>query len=101
MKCRNHALVKMITCVFAPLALTLLSGEPVSGGLPPKHTRVADVIGGHVHPSICVTHSGMIIVVYNKEGGGGKRLLLCHSQDQDSQHHLQLFHLSWIPHYLK
>ena len=82
MKCRNHALVKMITCVFAPLALTLLSGEPVSGGLPPKHTRVADVIGGHVHPSICVTHSGMIIVVYNKEGGGGKRLLLCHSQDQ-------------------
>ena len=36
MKCRNHALVKMITCVFAPLALTLLSGEPVSGGLPPN-----------------------------------------------------------------
>ena len=82
MKCRNHALVKMITFVFAPLALALLNGGPVSGGLPQKHTRVADVIGGHVHPSICVTHSGMIIVVYNKEGGGGKRLLLCHSQDQ-------------------
>lgn len=82
MRCRNHALVKVLPFIFAPLTLTLSSGESVSTASPQKHTRVADVIGGHVHPSICVTHSGMIIVIYNKEGGGGKRLLLCHSQDQ-------------------
>ncbi|HCK13808.1 TPA: hypothetical protein DHW51_06785 [Candidatus Poribacteria bacterium] len=43
--------------------------------------RIANVIGGHVHPAACVTHSGKILVVYNKEGGGGKELLLVYSND--------------------
>lgn len=43
--------------------------------------RVADVIGGHVHPSLCVTKSGTILVVYNESGGGGKELLLSRSTD--------------------
>ena len=43
--------------------------------------RVADVIGGHVHPAACVAPDGDILAVYNKEGGGGKELLLCRSSD--------------------
>jgi len=43
--------------------------------------RIADVIGGHVHPAACVTKSGTLLVVYNKEGGGGKELLLSRSSD--------------------
>jgi len=42
--------------------------------------RIADVIGGHVHPA-CVTKNGTLLVVYNKEGGGGKELLLSRSAD--------------------
>ncbi len=43
--------------------------------------RIADVIGGHVHPAVCATKSGDLLVVYNKEGGGGKELLLSRSAD--------------------
>ena len=43
--------------------------------------RIADVIGGHVHPAVCVTRSGATLVVYNKEGSGGKELLLSRSSD--------------------
>ena len=43
--------------------------------------RIADVIGGHVHPSFCITQSGFLLAVYNKERGGGKELLLCRSSD--------------------
>ena len=46
-----------------------------------KPTRIADVIGGHIHPAICVTQSGALLAVYNKEGGGGKELLLSRSND--------------------
>ena len=35
--------------------------------------RIADVIGGHVHPAACVTKSGALLVVYNKEGDGEKK----------------------------
>ena len=41
-----------------------------------KPIRIAGVIGGHVHPAVCVTKSSTLLVVYNKEGGGGKELLL-------------------------
>lgn len=43
--------------------------------------RIADVIGGHVHPAVCVTQSGTLFVVYNQEGGGGKELLVSRSSD--------------------
>ena len=43
--------------------------------------RVADVGDGHVHPSLCRTHGGMLLAVYNYEGMGGKELLLSHSTD--------------------
>ena len=43
--------------------------------------RIAAVINGHVHPSLCITHCGTLLAVYNKEGGGGKELLLCRSTD--------------------
>ncbi len=43
--------------------------------------RIADVIGGHIHPAVCITKNGRLLVVYNKEGGGGKELLLSRSND--------------------
>ncbi len=43
--------------------------------------RIADVIGGHVHPAVCTTKRGDLLVVYNREGGGGKELLLSRSKD--------------------
>ena len=43
--------------------------------------RIADVLDGHVHPSLCLTLRGNLLAVYNKEGGGGKELLLCRSAD--------------------
>ncbi|MCH7686267.1 MAG: exo-alpha-sialidase [Planctomycetes bacterium] len=52
-----------------------------SSAKPSPPVRVADVIDGHVHPSVCVTHSGDVLAVYNKSGGGGKELLLCRSRD--------------------
>jgi hypothetical protein len=44
-------------------------------------TRIADVISGHVHPSLARVASGDLLAVYNREGGGGKELLLCRSTD--------------------
>ena len=67
-------LVNIVVCLVAIQVSP--AAEPVS---PP--IRVADVIGGHVHPAICVTGSGDILAVYNKSGGGGKELLLCRSRD--------------------
>ena len=43
--------------------------------------RVGDVIGGHVHPSLCVTHSGAVLAVYNEDGGGAAVLKICRSED--------------------
>jgi hypothetical protein len=48
---------------------------------PSQPIRIADVIGGHVHPAVCTTGRGDLLVVYNKEGGGGKELLLSRSTD--------------------
>ena len=56
----------------AAAALAAGPGEPI---------RIADVVGGHIHPAVCVTRTGEILVVYNKQGGGGKELLLCRSTD--------------------
>ena len=50
-------------------------------GNPSQPIRIADAIGGHVHPAVCTTKSGDLLVVYNKEGGGGKELLLSRSTD--------------------
>lgn len=49
--------------------------------LPDQPVRVAAVISGHVHPALAVTRSGVLLAVYNKQGGGGKELLLCRSTD--------------------
>ncbi|MFC1526707.1 exo-alpha-sialidase, partial [Candidatus Latescibacterota bacterium] len=43
--------------------------------------RIADVVGGHVHPSLAATAGGDLVTVYNREGGGGRELLLCRSSD--------------------
>lgn len=43
--------------------------------------RIGDVIGGHVHPALCVTKKGTVLAVYNTEGGGGKELQLSRSDD--------------------
>ena len=43
--------------------------------------RIADVISGHVHPALARTSDGQLLAVYNIEGGGGKELLLCRSDD--------------------
>jgi len=54
-----------------------VAGDPA----PASPVRVATVIGGHVHPSLCVARNGDVLAVYNKEGGGGKELLLSRSSD--------------------
>ena len=43
--------------------------------------RIAGVLDGHIHPSLCRARSGALLAVFNKEGGGGKELLLCRSTD--------------------
>ena len=48
---------------------------------PGKPTRIGDIIGGHVHPAVCVAKNGTILAVYNTEGGGGKELQLSRSVD--------------------
>ncbi len=49
--------------------------------MPTTPIRIANVISGHVHPSLARTASGELLAVYNIEGGGGKQLLLCRSTD--------------------
>ncbi len=56
------------------------AAEP-TGAKPEAPVRVADVIGGHIHPSLCRTAQGDLLAVYNISGGGGKELLLCRSTD--------------------
>ena len=70
--------------VAAMVLMLSVVADGVSAAGPPKDgmpVRVADVIGGHVHPSLCVTKGGDVLAVYNKSGGGGKELLLCRSRD--------------------
>ncbi len=71
---RRFARFACIIGLFCALngSLVLAQSSPV---------RVADVIGGHVHPALCVVPSGDVLAVYNKQGGGGKELLLCRSSD--------------------
>jgi len=63
------------------VSLQLFVGSQAIASEATRPVRVADVIGGHVHPSICVTKRGTILVVYNESGGGGKELLLSQSSD--------------------
>ena len=46
-----------------------------------KPIRIADVGDGHIHPSLCRTHGGALLAVYNYQGMGGVELLLCRSTD--------------------
>lgn len=48
---------------------------------PERPVRVADVIGGHVHPALAVTPSGVLLAAFIKQGAGGKEYLLCRSSD--------------------
>jgi hypothetical protein len=76
---RTVVLILSIAIAAASLAAAGESDSP--RGEPEAPICVADVIGGHVHPALCVCRSGDILAVYNKEGGGGKELLLCRSSD--------------------
>ena len=69
------------SCLLA-LPLLLLAGQVLFAADPPQPLRVADVIGGHIHPSLCKTPGGDLLAVYNENGGGGKELLLCRSRDK-------------------
>lgn len=71
-------LLLLLTAITMLVASTA-SAEPDSSALKPL--RVADVISGHVHPSLCRASNGDLLAVYNKQGGGGKELLLCRSRD--------------------
>jgi hypothetical protein len=74
---QGSALRTFAFAVFTSLATSLFAATAPL----PKPVRVADVIDGHVHPSLCVAANGDVIAVYNKQGGGGKELLLCRSSD--------------------
>lgn len=43
--------------------------------------RVADVVGGHIHPSLCKTPGGDLLAAFITSGGGGKELLISRSSD--------------------
>ncbi len=62
--------------IFPAILLTFLAAPEVE-----TPVRVADVVSGHIHPSLAVTRNGVLLAVYNKQGGGGKELLLCRSKD--------------------
>jgi hypothetical protein len=62
------------------LASFATAAEPAEA-VPLAPVRVANVIGGHVHPAVCVTAQGDVLAVYNENGGGGKELLLSRSTD--------------------
>jgi hypothetical protein len=66
-----------------PAASAKPGGDKPSAGkpAPSEPIRIADVIGGHIHPSLCRTPKGDLLAVYNKQGGGGKELLVTRSQD--------------------
>lgn len=72
----RHLLLMCLTTI-----LSMAGDATVARCGPPAPVRVADVIDGHVHPSLCVCRSGAVLAVYNKQGGGGKELLLCRSSD--------------------
>jgi hypothetical protein len=58
---------------------TSSTADDVQG--PASPVRIADVISGHVHPSLAVTRSGTLLAVFNIEGGGGKELHISRSID--------------------
>ena len=63
----------------APRCLGLMTATLVTAPLPASEppVRIGDVIGGHVHPALCVTQSGAVLAVYNTDGGGAAVLSLC------------------------
>jgi hypothetical protein len=65
------------------VGLLLALGGRVHAGAPgtAAPTRVADVVGGHIHPSLGVAANGDVLAIYNREGTGGKELLLTRSTD--------------------
>ena len=77
----SRSIAAAAICVFL-VAATWAEDAYAVGTTPSAPIRVVDVIDGHVHPSVCVTHSGDVLAVYNKSGGGGKELLLCRSRDR-------------------
>tara|TARA_R110002095_G_scaffold127358_2_gene110426 strand:+ start:420 stop:1502 length:1083 start_codon:yes stop_codon:yes gene_type:complete len=48
---------------------------------PATPVRVANVIGGHIHPALGRAQNGDLLAVFNENGGGGKELLLSRSTD--------------------
>ena len=71
------ALRILALAVFASFSLSLSAASAP----PPAPVRVAKVIDGHMHPSLCVAANGDVIAVFNEQGGGGKELLLSRSTD--------------------
>ena len=53
----------------------------MDGNIISEPIRIAAVIDGHIHPAVCTTKNGTLLVVYNKTGGGGKEFLLSRSVD--------------------
>lgn len=73
------------TFVLLVAAVGLAPDSSQADDRPGEVIRVADVVGGHVHPSLTRARSGDLLAVYNREGGGGKELLLCRSRDGGRQ----------------
>ena len=44
-------------------------------------TRIVDVVYGHIHPALTLTHDGQLLAAFVTSGQGGKELLLCRSTD--------------------
>jgi hypothetical protein len=73
-----HRTSSLPIVLLAAVSGALVAAEPKIPGEP---IRVADVIGGHVHPSLCLTPKGDLLAAFITSGGGGKELLLCRSSD--------------------
>jgi hypothetical protein len=66
--------------------LQLRPAAAAAGGLSAQALRPTPILAsptrGHVHPSVCLTRGGALVVVYGDGPGNGKtHLLCCRSED--------------------
>jgi hypothetical protein len=52
--------------IFATLVASVLAGGPLSQAGELQLVRIADVVGGHIHPAACITKKGTIVVTYGR-----------------------------------
>lgn len=71
-------LVPAAGAVFLAATTLAFAADPAA---PPSPVRIARVEAGHIHPSLAVTRTGVLLTIFSAGGGGGRNLLLSRSRD--------------------